>query len=58
MVEKIVVVVGAADGLPVIADVDNGVGEVEAGEDGRGELVEWVGDAATGDEDICAVDVV
>ena len=56
MVEKTVVVVGTADGPPVVADVDDGVGEVETGEDGRGELVGWVGDAATGDEDI--VDVV
>jgi hypothetical protein len=58
VVEKTVVVVGTADGLLVIADVKDGVDEVETGEDGRGELVEWAEDTAAGDENVCVVEVV
>lgn len=44
MVEK-TAVVGTADGLFVVADVEDGADEVETGE-----LAEWVEDTATGDE--------
>lgn len=60
MVETTTVVVsGTGGGVLVVTGVEDGMGKVETGEDGKGELVERdAEDTDTGDENVSAVEVV